>query len=536
MRLTFLLAFITVSFAAATAVAEPYRRLVNFEWEPIEAATTYEVELTQKKENGKTFKFKTKEANWNGRLAPGLYVMKLRARDYRGVPGDWSADSDFNVGLESAVLAYPRPQSTLAGRDPKETEVNFRWQPVGGAATYQVDVVSDDGQFKQSRQTTDTSWKLELPVAMGYTWKVSALSAENIKSEADSVAQFNLLGPKIAKPVLEKPENDFVREVRWSKPDHAGTYDVQVSRLNPAEKKWEPVQTLKDTKDESIPFDAAWDGGTYKVAVKAKSEKRIPSEIVSGTFKVRKGDRSPAAEFTHEVRKSIDRINGWYGIASYLVTVVKYSSSNYDPQNAVGTSYNAVGGTGRLGLGHFKTDSTWGFLGVLDLSGFVNDQGRNLTYTSSEISAVYRTPVGERGEFRSQMGLYYKEHQVAIGNLTSGKVDSYEKAAVVGPHLSGEYWYSISPKIGIQANAHAYLGVMKLKTPNNQPIEPGLSTQFGILGSYRFSSRFTGLAGYARREDVITYKSNPANALNEGQKNKAELTGDYLNFFAEFNF
>lgn len=537
MRLaTFLLTFITVCLASATAFAEPFRRLVNFEWEPIPGASSYDVELQQKKENGKTFKFKVKDAVWNGRLAPGQYDMKLRSRDYRGVPGDWSPSSPVEVGLESAVLVYPRPQSTLGGRGAKDTEVVFRWQPVGGAVAYEVEVSNDDGSFAQKERISGTQWKLDLPVAREYTWKVTALGAEaDVKSEAVSLAQFNLLGPKIEKPVLEKPENEFVRDVRWKRPDNAATYDVRVSRLN-KEKKWEPVQTYPDLKDDTIPFDASWDGGVYKVDVKAKADRRIPSDVASGTFKVRKGDRSPAAEFNAEVRKSIDRINGWYAIASYLVTVVKYSSSNYDPSVGVGTSYSAVGGTGRIGLGYFQPDKSWGFLGVLDMSGFVNEQGKNLTYTSSEMSAVWRTPVGERGEFRSQMGLYYKEHQVAIGDLVNGTVSSYEKAVVAGPHVSGEYWYSITPKIGFQVNAHAYLGVLKLKTPNGQPIEPGLSSQMGFMGSYRFTKRLTGLMGYTRREDTVTYKSSPANPSNDGKKNKATLSGDYLNFFAEYNF
>ncbi len=100
---------LTFTILAGAAEAAPYRRLVNFEWEAIEGAKNYEIELKQNKEDAqdgksKVFTFKVKDAAWNGRLTPGKYVMRLRTRDYRGVPGEWSPPSDFNVGLDTAVL------------------------------------------------------------------------------------------------------------------------------------------------------------------------------------------------------------------------------------------------------------------------------------------------------------------------------------------------------------------------------------------------------------------------------------------------
>ncbi|WP_226987938.1 hypothetical protein [Bdellovibrio bacteriovorus] len=77
-----------ISFWTSMVLAAPYRRLVNFEWEAIENAKSYEIELKQVKakgEDAKTFTFKVTEAAWNGRLTPGKYMMKLRSRDYRGV-------------------------------------------------------------------------------------------------------------------------------------------------------------------------------------------------------------------------------------------------------------------------------------------------------------------------------------------------------------------------------------------------------------------------------------------------------------------
>lgn len=523
----------------ALASDEPYRRLVNFEWEPVEDASAFEIEIKQeKKEDGKIFKFKVKEAAWNGRLTPGKYTMKLRALDRRGVAGDWSEPSPFDVGLESAKLVYPAPRSSVASRESEEASVEFKWEPVGGAKSYQIEITSDDGKFKKDDSVSGTSVKFTLPVARPFTWKVAAVGANDTHSEAVSIGQFNLLGTKVAKPKIEKPENQFVRELKWKKQEFADTSDVTLARLNPATKKWEKFQSFQNFKGESLNFEEKWPGGDYKVMVRSKAELRMPSDVASESFKVRNGSRTPAAEFTAEVRKSIDRINGWYGIASYLITQLNYSMQDYDTTQLLKPSYQAIGGTGRLGLGYFKEDKPWGFLSIIDMSGFLMEDGTRPTAMSMEGNAVYRVNFGERGEVRTQFGVLYKELQITIGRVDQqrNQTFTYDTAAYIGPHVGGEYWYSLTPKLGFQINAHLYMSLLKVKMPAGGTMTPATSTQFGFLGSYRFNKRFTGLMGYAKREDRVKYSANPIIPQFEGATNEVTLSGEYLNFFAEYAF
>lgn len=526
---------------AVSALAEPYRRLVSFEWEVIEGASKYDVELKSTKKDGKTFKFQTTDAVWTGKLAIGNYEMKLRALDYRGVPGDWSAPSLFIVNLEPVQITSPALNANLQSPNDKETALNLAWKPVGGANNYKIQVESADGSFKKEFETDKTQLKVEVPAAQKFNWKVMAHGPGETTSDAPSESQFQVIGSALGAPVIEKPENEFVRNVKWSKPEHADKFDVTVSKLDAAKKQWVKVQEFKDVPDDNVPFDPKWEGGTYRVDLQAKGDMRKESKRTVTKFKVRKGDRSPAAEFNAEVRKSIDRINGWYGIASYLITQANHTSSLKDAPiplaagEKVGTvNYSAVGGTGRLGAGYFKDNQAWGFLGILDYSGFITKEGKNTTFASTEMSAVWRTEVGDRGEFRSQMGGFYKELPVVFGAGIPGQADTnhyeYSSAAYAGPHASAEYWYSMTPKLGFQMNTHFYFSMVGMKVPNGQGVVPTLSTQFGLLGSYRFSRRFTGLMGYARREDNFSYKSTVDGT------NTVQHSGDYLNFFAEYSF
>ncbi len=527
----------TFLLISEVAFSQAYRRLVNFEWETINNAKSYDIEIFQSnKKDSKKFSFKVKEAAWNGRLSAGKYQMKLRAVDSRGVPGEWGAPIEFDVNLENVVTKLPTANAIINSKDEKFEEVTLEWSPVGGAEAYLIELHGETTAFDKTDTTDKTSYKINLPVAGRFTWKVSAKNTGGMASDAISVSQFSVLAAKIEKPKIETPESDFVRELKWSHPAYAEQFDYVVNRYNKQTKKWEPVVTGKDQKDSSVSLDEKAPGGDYKISVRAKSNLRQNSEVASQVFKVRNGARTPAAEYTAMVRKSIERMSEWYGIASYLVTQINYSSVYQETQTAL--SYSAIGGTGRVGLGWFSPASPWGFLSILDMSGFTYD-GTNITFASLEASSVWRKTIGERGELRSQIGLYYKEIPGTIGDAFTGTI-SNELIATVGPHAGVEYWHSMTPKLGLQANAHLYMSALKMKTPNGQGIEPSMSTQFGFLGSWRFNSKFTGLMGYARREDRIKYKagslSSQFSSTSTSRSNESVVQGDYLNFFAEYAF
>ena len=521
---------------APLALAEPYRRLVNFEWEAIEGAKHYEVELQQIKDEdkGKTFNFKVKVADWNGRLTPGKYIMRLRSFDYRGVPGDWSPPSDFNVGLDPVKIESPVADAKIKSNDAEQVAMDFKWAAVGGAESYHFILTSEDGKTTVDEWVKEPKFNTKVPVAQNYTWKVSAKSPEGIESEATSVAQFSLLGKPLEKPEIIKPENEFVRQLTWKRPDNVKTFDVYVMKQNVETKKWEKFQVFENYADDTLAFDDTWPGGKYQLAIKAKSDMRPDSPIINHGFSVRSGDRSPAAEYTALVRKSIERVSGWYGIASYLMTQMKFSGANPEKNSVV--SYDAIGGTGRMGAGWFDSSKSWGFLGILDMSGFTF-QGSTQTFASLEANAVYRYSLGDRGEVRLQMGPFYKELPETIGDIFTNNFE-YSTVSAVGPHVGAEYWYSLTPKFGLQFNLHLYMPLMKVSTPNGQAIDPTLSTQIGFMGSYRFTSTFTGLAGYTRREDNVAYKavSDTTTFAEDGDINKSTIVGNYLNFFAEWSF
>ena len=526
--------------AAPAALAETYRREVSFEWEEVTDAKSYDVEIrpvTKNSNTGKAMNFKTKEAIWTGKLVPGKYTMSLRSRDFRGVPGEWSPPSEFNVNLDPVKIVSPAAKAEVQAPEADEISQKFSWKPVNGANEYRFELTSDDGKTQIVETVKDLSYTVKIPVAKNYTWKVTGFGQNEMQSDTVTVSNFSVIGKKITPPKITEPESEFVREVKWNRPENVDKYDLTLSRINPATKKWEKVLTQENVTEETFLFDEKHPGGIYRLEVKAKGHMRSDSETAKINFKAIHGNRSPAAEYTALVRKSIDRLTGWYAIASYLITNVKYQGETLE--NNARTTNSILGGTGRLGAGYFNPNDKWGFVGIVDMSGFIM-YGKNRTYSSLELSGISRHTVGDLGEARLISGLYYKEIPQLIGTPVSGgsgTVD-FSQTAVAGPHFGGEYWHSLSPKLGFQVNAHVYYSLITMKTPNGNAADPRLSYQLGLMGSYRFTNRFTGLMGLTQRMDQVAYKAAQTGSPTQapGDFNSTQITGQYLSFFAEYGF
>lgn len=523
------------SEVSVDAVIKKYRRHVDFEWEPIPEAKSYDLELQKldiknAKPVGKLHLFKTKSSQWSGKLEPGPYQMRVRAKDWRAVPGDWSPPEVFKVGLEKVIALSPKVQERIIAPSGSEAVVRFQWQKVGAAEDYVISVTSKDEKFSKEKIVSRLDIDFELPVAQEYLWSVKARGA-GLESETNTQQSFILMGAKIKTPQVLRPENQFVRELSWKAPEFADTYAYSLQRLNLQTKKWELVERASSYESNKFLMKSKWPGGQYKVSLRAEAPMRVSSDVAQLIFNVKSGDRSPAAEEIATVRQSIDRLTGWYGMASYLVTMMNFNGANNDLNSQA--EFSGVGGTGRLGVGKFSAQSNWGFLGILDMSGILIDGLGNYTFASSEIGAVYRTQFREHGEFRQHVGGFYKELPELILDHETMKLKSASLVKFAGAHYGVEYWHALNSKLGLQANLHIYPNLIALATAGSKDLSSSSSYQFGFLGSYRLKKNMTGLLGYAYRQDEVKYQTS-ATAAIPNAVNSSRVQGHYLNLLLEW--
>lgn len=270
--------------------------------------------------------------------------------------------------------------------------------------------------------------------------------------------------------------------------------------------EWTPVNQAKSYEIEITPTDRHDDINTPYTFSVTTAEKRAT------------------------LRQSIVRTNNWYFLASYFITQIQYSSENGDRESK--SSFSALGGTGRLGLGFLSSATPYGFLGIIDYSGFTISN-KTYRYPSVEIHSTYRLTSESLGEVRISGGAYMKQLPEILGDAPN--VFEVKSIDMLGLHLGGEYWYPLTSTLGLQINGRVYSPIQG-NTPTHSKIVSSPSLQFGFLGSLRLNANATGLMGYAFRKDQFSYKVTNSASLADGYTNNtSSILGHYLNFLLEWD-
>lgn len=532
----FFCATLVLVLAVGTAQAEErVRRNVEIEFEKIEGASSYEIQVVRKDDSKKKpIKFKMREPKWSATIKPGIYSMQIRSYDDRGVPGDWSPPSDITVKLPSVIGLKPSANEVVNASAEKTDEVKFQWVPVQGAAKYRVHAQSANGTWVQDKDIETNSVTLDVPCGEYINWTVAAIDDEGEVGDTWEAPQsFELRGPPLTKPAIEKPISAYLKEMQWKKPDFATSYAYSLKYLNPQTKKWEQVDSQQDYPDNVLKLDTTRPSGRYKLVVQAKAERRKPSPAVALDFEMKGGYKDEKAVDNAILRQSIAKPTKFYAIASYLLTKIDYRQKDVD--NNSSNHFGALGGTGRIGLGYQHPDSNWGGFAIADLSGFVIG-GKNFKFASFEGHITRKLEFGQGGLLLFGTGLYSKELPVVTGSPSDG-FEGVGKARNLGPHAGFTYWTPLSARFGLQANARAYYSYMG-GGPSGEKITSSLSYQYGLLGSYRVNKKWMGFAGYAYRIDDSQWaaKGGADSFAQAGQLNQVTVQGHYLNLILDFSF
>jgi hypothetical protein len=548
--LSLLLAGMALSASPTLVLAEELpRRDLELELEDIPGVTGYELQvirLLEKNKKKKPLNFKIKSITWKARLVPGRYEMRVRSVDSRGVPGEWSEPQEFIVKLPPPGLVSPPPQGIIRSTENEKEEVAFEWKSVQGAEKYKLRVYGPDGSLVQEVVETDTSATINLPVAQVYGWNVVPVMAGDLDGEgAEPVSRFELFGGTLGNPSIDGLADTDTKEFKWSNVEFAGEYDFKLEKKD-NQGNWKVVDQ-KVTKVASQVYAKAVSSGQYRMQVKARGDRRGDSESVLKEFETyNTTERSPAAVEQIRNESNYQSKGKMFAVASYYLSAIEYNGYNVDrgqPGRGTQSSYSAIGGTGRLGLGRwFGQNSTWGLLGTADLSGIqVGD--KTINYVSAVIQGVYRWRISGAGQMRFYFGANYRELPESVGfNGTSTDFDQ-RKIATLGPLFGISFYRGISKKLGLQLNAQFMASVLGVNIP--PPVNGGTNSskgenivmpsfQLGVLGSMALSSELVGFVGYAYREESASYRGSQQ-AVTQGE-NEVTLSGHYINLMLEYGF
>lgn len=528
-----ILTALTISTAAEPTAK--VRRNVEVEWDAVEGATLYEVQIIRKDDpKKKPTRFKLKTPSWSATVRPGDYGMQIRSFDDRGVPGEWSPASELTVKLPSVIPLSPTANEVVNSKEENTRDTAFRWEPVPGAIKYKVKARTASGSWSSEKEVTQSLWETSVPVGGFVNWEVVAVDEKGDDGDKwDAPQTFELRGPALKKPEIEKPMSAYIKEVKWAAPNHARQYTYDLQYKNPKTKKWEAVEKKTDHLTNSLTLDNSRPTGRYRLQVQAKGEHRGNSPIAKLEFDMMGNFRDPAALENAILRESITKPTHFYMIASYLITQVNYQATNNE-QLSKGR-FDAIGGTGRIGAGYQDPESSWGGFGIVDLGGFTI-ASKNFTFASVEAHLTRKLEFGQGGLLLFGTGIFSKELPYVLGTSVDG-FDGVGKVKSLGPHAGFTYWLPVSARLGLQANARVYYTFMG-SAPNGGTVQSALSYQGGLLGSYRLNKSWMGYAGYAYRKDAaqFTAVTGGMSFAQPGEVNQISLTGHYLNLILEYSF
>lgn len=518
------------------AYGAEYRRQVDVELEAIPDASRYEIKVTRVRDGGQTGKpayFKMRKPIWSAEIAPGLYLLQMRSYDDRDVAGDWSDPFEYWIKLPA-----PKPISPVAGvkvkaNDDSDAAVEFKWEPVPGAANYRIEIMSEDETIRKEIFSDSPSTNVKLPVARFYRWRVFTRLKDAVDGEEpEATSEFTLMGAPLESPSLDRPLTKVVQEIKWDEIGHATAYSYVYSVLR-ADGKWVAVGTPGQTKDAKVAFDLSQPSGQYRLAVQAKAEKRQNSKVAKIDFEVIGGLRDPAAVESAVLKESLAKPSNFYAIASYLITQIDYSAKLYDRNTISG--FAALSGTGRIGIGYQNPRKPWGTFGIVDMGG-INIANKNFTFASLELQETYKLNLGGRGQSLIGGGFFYKEVPILQGSVAE-QFEGVGKATTMGPHIGIQYWQPFSLKFGVQLNARVYYSMLG-NADEGGSLKPTMSFQYGVLGSYRLGPQSMGYAGYAYRADHVQYESatGGTSLAPPGAINEINMQGHFLNLLLEYSF
>ena len=156
-------------------------RWIDIEWEGVEGAANYEVELFEDQKGNLTprGKFKVDESSWSNAVPPGKYSLRIRSLDKRGVPGEWSDYIPVKVHMHN-----PRPLHPGPGAKQSSSEVDFEWTEVEGASQYQLVIKNSKDKIVYNSAGNEVRASVYLEDLGDYSWSVYALEeGEALRSQ-----------------------------------------------------------------------------------------------------------------------------------------------------------------------------------------------------------------------------------------------------------------------------------------------------------------------------------------------------------------
>lgn len=505
------------------ADANGLKRPVYLEWNKIDHATQYQVQITDLNKKELLIKNSSTE-NLKLDLSPGEYQFRIRGIDRRGVRGEWSTFELLSVKVGLVKLLQPIDSWEKVCEQEQTLPVVFKWSKAPGAEEYLIQIKSNSGNFIFEKKTQDKELTISLPAGDTYIWSVQSIS--NLVISPKSERKLTLLSMNMTRPNILPPKNDFARSIIWTAEKSVTEIDYEIYFLESENQKWIKMKGDLNYKEKTISLPLDWPGGMYRIEAIGKKNQKPISEMTKLEFKLRNGDRSVAAENKAIVDELFNRakVDGYF--FNYIFSDIQYQTKTPE-LNSIST-FSAV--TGALSFGMEKlVRSELAVRAQLTLGG-ISINKNNYLLKRLEITPMYRAQIGESSDMRIYAGIYYTdipEVQMSLAGITNRIGLGNATGLITGI----DYWRAIFGYYGIRLLANYNQGLLGQSELGNA-FRSSNEYVWGVTGSYRLERNKLYSIGYKFKTEKYHFSS----AIQPAQDNEINISGSYFFFDYQWEY
>lgn len=244
-------------------------REVEFEWEEIEDAKHYQVEIRNEKgfiksltSNSPNFKVKN--------IAPGKYQIRgqVHTKGFQEKQSKWSDWRAFDVPPTPSQFVPLKITEYQIAPGSFLSKIPITWIPVEGATEYVLEIFDSEGKSHKKNFSKKTEALLELRPGT-YSCTITAKTEDGLESEPVSLNEKIF----IQKNPIEAPRNVVLNEkdgsVSFLVPE--GIFvELTLERQSFLGSQWEKVEH-KDLKDSSFKWSQKLRPGKYRAILVSKN-------------------------------------------------------------------------------------------------------------------------------------------------------------------------------------------------------------------------------------------------------------------------
>jgi len=508
------LCLVLVSFAAKAQL----QNQIHIEWAPAEGALSYTVQVEDA-----TTRSMVKEieaittTSTDLLLQPGKYLLRIRSKDQRGIPGAWSNPYFVEVTEPEFEMLSPLDSDYIQSEG-ANAKVKFEWRGIQGKIfKMDLEIKDTEGEFSKVYSSVESGTTIELESSRRYKYRIHPTRGDPVFSKSEPVRTFQIWGPELQKPQLKLELQDSTELSLQVVPEpYAEQTIVQIHALDVKVGKWTLLQKWQIESAETLQYKVAPNYRLVFSVAYSKSKIRSTSPLVTAIV-----DLTPELNGNGELMpfflgQPYKRSGEFSLLAEYRISNAQYSSTNYEYSS--NTKTNGLSGTGSVGFSNFFRNSAHGIRAMGHVSGMIVD-GRNQPFLSGEAAYLHRYSLGAKTELRSGLGLrYWQTPQFgspADAELQSGILWS------LGPTVRTELWRHLTQKWGFLVNAQ-YSHMLVGGAPNRTtPYSNGVLEISGALG-YRWSYDQLWMIGLQQKWDWSRYPGYGASATSRGE-NRVEM-------------